>query len=156
MSDVALATTALVLVITGVALQLRPAEALALYTQQAHQRPATLLLDLARLAGWGAFGLGVVALVLLGVRHAETRAAICYALAYVFFFAAAMQVLQSYVDHGSWIVALARSPVEPIAVLYTRLYAPIALSLLNFIAAWCDDVEPPLADKPDQSEKKLA
>lgn len=159
-SDVALAVTAAVTGSVGAALQLRPAETLALYTQQDHSR--SVALDLARVAGWGLFAVAVLAATMLSVRHAEARATLGYALSYVFFFAAAVHALQAYVDHGSWLVALARSPVEPLSVLYARLYVPAALAALNFIAAWCDDVvaddepSPPPPPLPPKSDKKTA
>jgi hypothetical protein len=142
-SDIALGTTGLLLSAAGTALLVQPASTLVLYAQNEALRLNALALDLARLVGLLLFAVAVLALATLGVRSADAHSSLCYALAYVFFFAAVVHSLQSYVDHGSWVHALARSPVEPIAVLYARLYVPLALSVLNLIAAWCEDRDPP-------------
>lgn len=139
MSTVALSLTALALLVVASALFLEPTQLLVLYAQNEALRLNALALDLARLVAVLLFALGSVVFVMLGVRHAESRASLCYALAYVFFFSSVAHALSAYLDHGSWAKGLARAPFEPVLVLYARYYVPLGLAFLNFFAAWYDD-----------------
>jgi hypothetical protein len=140
MSTLALSVTALSVLAAASALFLEPTRVLVLYAQNEALRLNALSLDLARLVAVLMFALGAVVFVMLGVKHAESRASMCYALAYVFFFSAVAHGLSAYLEHGSWAKGLARAPFEPLLVLYVRYYVPLGLAFLNFFAAWCDDV----------------
>jgi hypothetical protein len=140
MSSIALSITALTLFLVGTALFVEPTRVLVLYAQNEALRLNALAIDLARLVGVLLFALAAVAFILLGVRHNESRASLCFAFAYVFFFATLAHALSAIVDHGTWAKGLARAPFEPVYVLYVRYYAPLTLAVINFIAAWCDDI----------------
>lgn len=154
MSTVALSVTALTLFLVGTALFVEPTRVLVLYAQNEALRLNAVAIDLARLVGTLLFALAAVAFILLGVRHNESRASLCFAFAYIFFFAALAHALAAVVDHGTWAKGLARAPFQPVYVLYVRYYVPLALAVINFVAAWCDDIADPSPPPTDSTKSK--